>query len=59
MDDHSDRVTSNLYETDFYTWTQEQAALLREGRVASADLPNIVEELETLGRSELSALVSA
>ena len=59
VDDHSDRVTSNLYETDFYTWTQQQAALLREGRVASADLPNIVEELETLGRSELSALVSA
>ena len=59
MDDHTNQRTGNLYEDDFYSWTQEQAALLKEGRVSSADIGNIVEELETLGRSELGALVSA
>ncbi|MDR3495848.1 MAG: DUF29 domain-containing protein [Ancalomicrobiaceae bacterium] len=47
------------YEDDFYAWTYEQAELLRLGRFDEADLPNIIEELETLGRSERSALVSS
>jgi hypothetical protein len=47
-----------LYETDFYAWTGEQAALLRAGRFAEADIANIVEEIETLGRSEKRELVS-
>ena len=59
MDEYTNQRTENFYENDFYSWTQEQAALLREGRVWSADIANIVEELETLGRSELGALVSA
>jgi hypothetical protein len=51
-------VTKNLYEEDFYTWTQRQAALLRSGRIDQLDLENIAEEIETLGRSELSELRS-
>ncbi len=31
---------SSLYDRDFYAWSVEQAALLREGRVAEADLEN-------------------
>ena len=49
---------SNLYDEDFYAWTQEQAGLLRQGRVAQADLANILEEIETLGRKEVSELRS-
>lgn len=37
------------YEQDFYTWTQEQAALLREGAVTELDLANLAEEIESLG----------
>jgi len=47
------------YEDDFHAWAYEQAELLRLGRVSEADLPNIIEELETLGRSERSALISS
>lgn len=47
------------YEDDFYAWTYEQAELLRLGRFREADLPNIIEELETLGRTERRALVSS
>lgn len=48
-----------LYEDDFYGWTQHQAELIRTGRVHEADLAHIVEEIETLGRSERDALESA
>lgn len=40
------------YDADFYAWTVEQANLLRQGRFADADIANIIEEIETLGRSE-------
>ena len=47
-----------LYDTDFYTWTQEQAALLRKGAVQDLDLPNLAEEIESLGISQKHALAS-
>jgi hypothetical protein len=46
------------YEGDFYTWTQEQGALLRSGRFDAIDWENIAEEIETLGRDEFRRLVS-
>jgi len=46
------------YEQDFYGWTQEQARLLREGRFSELDIANVVEEIETLGRSEERELSS-
>jgi hypothetical protein len=47
------------YDTDFYTWTQEQAELLRQGRLAELDIDNLIEEIESLGVSQYKALVSA
>ena len=58
MDDHAERTGTSLYERDFYAWTQQQAALIREGQLAAADLPNLVEEIETLGRQEFAELRS-
>ena len=49
------------YETDFYGWTQEQAAKLRALRERSnldIDMENIAEELEDMGRSSRSQLVN-
>jgi len=40
-----------LYDTDFYGWTHQQAKLLREGNLAKADIENIAEEIEDMGRS--------
>ena len=42
----------DLYETDFYLWTQAQAALLRARRFAELDLAHLVEEVESVGGSE-------
>lgn len=49
---------STLYETDFYAWTHEQSKLLREGRLREADLAHIIEEIESMGRTEKRELVS-
>ena len=46
------------YDTDFYQWTQTQAAALRAKDVAALDLDNLAEEIESLGRSDRRAIVS-
>jgi hypothetical protein len=51
-------MRNSLYERDFYAWANEQASLLRAGRLAEADLENIAEEIESMGRSEKRELVS-
>ena len=50
---------ASLYERDFYSWTQQQAVLLRSGRLQALDVANVLEEIETLGRSERASLKSA
>jgi hypothetical protein len=43
---------NDLYEIDFYAWTQEQARLLRERRWGDLDLDNLVDEVASVGSSE-------
>jgi hypothetical protein len=50
---HISRGMSNtLYERDFHAWANQQAALLRAGQLSDADIENIAEEIESMGRSE-------
>ena len=46
------------YEQDFYSWTQEQAELLKTGRFSELDIANLIEEVESMGRSEKRELES-
>lgn len=48
----------SLYEKDFYAWANQQAALLRAGKLDAADIANIAEEIESMGRTEKRELVS-
>jgi Domain of unknown function DUF29 len=48
----------NDYEQDFYAWTQEQAAALRDHKWDTLDLANLAEEIESLGRRERYAIES-
>lgn len=48
--------TSQLYETDFYSWTQEQVSLLKTQQWNQLDTVNLIEEIETLGRRERQEL---
>jgi hypothetical protein len=49
---------STLYDHDFYAWSQEQAGLLRSGKVFEADLEHIAEEIESMGKTEKRELIS-
>jgi hypothetical protein len=49
---------SALYDRDFYAWSNEQAALLRAGRLGEADIAHIAEEIESMGRTEKRELIS-
>ena len=51
-------MRNTLYERDFYAWANEQASLLRAGRLAEADLENIAEEIESMARSEKRELTN-
>jgi len=56
-------MPDGLYETDALAWSEKQADLLRRhsgGELLNeaVDWPNIIEEIETVGRSELHACES-
>ncbi|MBF0392244.1 MAG: DUF29 domain-containing protein [Alphaproteobacteria bacterium] len=51
-------TTSSLYERDFHAWANEQAALLRQGKLNTADIEHIAEEIESMGRAERRELVN-
>ncbi len=47
---------SILYETDFYAWTQQQAELLKLGKLNALDISNLLEEIESLGKQQKQEL---
>jgi hypothetical protein len=47
---------TQLYDTDFYIWTQEMAQRLRERDVAALDWENIAEEIESMGKRDYRGL---
>jgi Domain of unknown function DUF29 len=51
-------MTEPLYDTDFYQWTQTQAAALRAKDVAALDLAHLAEEIESLGKRDRRAVES-
>ena len=59
MADHMDHT---VYDVDILEWSEHQAALLRRAaageRVNELDWPNIIEEIESVGLSELRAVRS-
>ena len=48
----------SIYDQDFYVWTEQQAELLRERRFEELDLANLIEEVEGLGDTKKSAVLS-
>lgn len=49
---------SRLFEQDFFAWANEQAALLRAGKLDRADIDHIAEEIESMGRAEKRELAN-
>jgi Domain of unknown function DUF29 len=48
----------SLYERDFCLWLEEQAELLRGGRLDQLDVANLLEEIEAMGRKDRRAIKS-
>ena len=45
-------MSASLHDADFYTWTGQQAELLRAGHYAALDTAHLIEELESMGARE-------
>ncbi|HHB92651.1 MAG TPA: DUF29 family protein, partial [Thioploca sp.] len=41
-----------VYQKDFYSWLMQNAELIRQGKLSEIDSNNLIEELESMGRSE-------
>jgi len=51
-------AAGRLYDRDFYAWIQQQASMLRAGNLDNLDMDNLIEEIESMGRSEKRELRS-
>lgn len=53
---HRNQLT--LYEQDYYLWIEKTVEQLRQNQLQEIDIQNLIEELETMGRSEKRAIQS-
>jgi len=51
-------MDSTLYDRDYYQWLTETAYLLAEGRLSDMDVPNLIDEIEAMGKSQKRAISS-
>ena len=60
MTTHQSRVMTsyNLYNQDFYLWIETTSKQLKAGKFAEIDLENLIEEIESMGKSEKRELKS-
>lgn len=54
----SNATLQELYDRDFFEWTQAAAAALRASNDAALDTEHVAEEIESLGRSDLRGVES-
>jgi len=52
------RTQKHSYDNDFYGWVLSQANLLKQGEYQKVDWDNVIEEFESLGKSEKRTLES-
>ncbi|QSV74010.1 MAG: DUF29 domain-containing protein [Aphanizomenon flos-aquae KM1D3_PB] len=51
-------TTQTLYDQDYYLWIRTTINQLRTGQFSAVDLENLLEELETISRSEKRTIVN-
>jgi hypothetical protein len=49
-------MTSTLYEQDYCLWLEKTVSLLRDGKFNDIDIPNLIEEIEDMSKSEKRAV---
>lgn len=51
-------AVGNLYETDFHAWGRQQAQAIAAREIQALDLDNLIDEVESVGRSQRAAIES-
>jgi hypothetical protein len=51
-------MSKTLYDQDYYKWLEETAYLLSQGRFSELDVPNLIDEIESMGKSQKRAIES-
>lgn len=51
-------MTASLHETDYFSWSREQAALLKSGRLSEIDVDLLAEEIEDMGNEIRASCLS-
>jgi hypothetical protein len=51
-------IALDLYENDFFAWTQEQAKLIKKKAFDKLDITNLLEEVISMGKHEKRELAS-
>ena len=51
-------TNDNIYDQDFYLWIETISKQLKAGKFAEIDLANLIEEIESMGKSEKRELKS-
>jgi hypothetical protein len=49
-------IVNELYNQDFYAWTQQQTTRLRAGDLAALDRERLAEEIEDLGSAKIGQI---
>lgn len=52
-------MNKSLYDTDILLWSEKQVSLLQSKKFNQLDLENIIEEIESLGKSERDSFLSS
>jgi hypothetical protein len=52
------KTLAKLYETDFFAWTEETTKLIKQGQFNQVDWNSVIEEIESLGKSDKRELKS-
>ena len=54
----SQQNLKELYQKDFYLWIQKNLEFLKSKNFDAVDWDNLIEELETMGRTEIRKMIS-
>jgi hypothetical protein len=49
---------AQLYDRDYSLWLETTADLLKQGQLSQLDIPNLIEEIEDMGKRDKKALES-
>lgn len=58
LPEQSNNFYFTLYDEDYYLWLEQTLKLLQEGKLVELDVPNLIEEIEDMGRNQKQSLKS-